>query len=204
MFAKDYRDFARKKLSGKWGTMALISLVEGLILAAISFTFVGQMLIGGPVALGIAGCSLLVTRGDDVQLQNMFDGFDNFVSSFVLYLTNVLLVFLWSLLLIVPGIIKAYSYAMSMYILKDNPEMTANEARKASMQIMNGQKWKLFCLHFSFIGWVLLSVLTFGILMIWVLPYIRVAEAKFYEELKNNKAEKVEKVKQEDVEIEAK
>jgi len=206
MLAKDFRDNARTKLAGKWGTMALITLIEGLIMGALATTFVGDVLVGGPLALGLAGCSLLVARGGDVKIENMFDGFGNFVSSFVLYLTNALLIFLWSLLLIVPGIIKYYSYSMSTFILKDNPQISANEARKASMQMMNGNKWRLFCLHFSFIGWILLSILTLGILMFWITPYIRVSEAEFYENLKGSKVEKreekePEKVKPEEVEI---
>ena len=204
MLAKDFRENARKKLAGKWGTMALIALIEGLIMGALSITLFGDILIGGPIALGIAGCSLSVARGCDVKLEDMFDGFSNFVSAFVLAFTNGLLIFLWSLLLIVPGIIKSYSYSMSKYILKDNPQMTANQARKASMQMMNGNKWRLFCLHFSFIGWILLSGLTLGILLLWVLPYMRVAEAEFYENLKASnpiETQKPEKVKAEDVEI---
>ena len=208
MLAKDFRDKARERLAGKWSTMALITLIEALIMGALSFTFVGDFLIGGPLALGLASCSLLVARGGDVKLEDMFSGFGNFVTAFVLYLVNALLIFLWSLLLIVPGIIKAYAYSMSTFILKDNPNMTASEARKASIEMMDGHKWRLFCLHFSFIGWILLSALTFGILMFWVLPYMRVSEAAFYENLKGSDSEKKEekepeKVKPEDVEIQA-
>ena len=75
---------------------------------------------------------------------------------------------------------------MSYYILKDNPGMDANEARKASIEMMKGHKWQLFCLEFSFIGWIILSILTFGILTLWVGPYMETAKAAFYEELKAN------------------
>ena len=91
---------------------------------------------------------------------------------------------LWSLLFVIPGIIATYSYSMSFYILRDNPDMDANAARKASIEMMKGNKWKLFCLELSFIGWMLLSMLTFGILLLWVGPYMETAKAAFYEELK--------------------
>ena len=184
MNAKDYREKARESIKGKWNLLALVVLIESLIMGAVSMTFVGEILLAGPLALGIAGITLAVVRGKEIKLENMFDGFGNFVSALLLYLLNTVLIFLWSLLLIVPGIIKAYAYSMSFYVLKDNPNMEANDARKASEQMMYGHKWKLFCLHFSFNGWILLSALTFGILMLWVLPYMRAAEAHFYENLK--------------------
>ena len=75
---------------------------------------------------------------------------------------------------------------MSYYILKDNPNMSGDEARKASIEMMKGHKWELFCLEFSYIGWILLSILTFGILTLWVNPYMEVAKVAFYENLKNS------------------
>ena len=75
---------------------------------------------------------------------------------------------------------------MTFYILKEHPEMTATEAITESRRIMLGNKWRLFCLDFSFIGWYLLSCLTFGILLIWVLPYHEAAHAAFYDSIKND------------------
>ena len=72
---------------------------------------------------------------------------------------------------------------MSYYILIDNPGLSANEARKRSMAMMRGNKWRLFCLDFSFIGWIVLCVLTFGILVFWVAPYQEAARAEFYQDL---------------------
>ena len=204
MVAKDYRNAAREKLAGKWNFMALITLIESLIVGALSFTFVGSLLIAGPLTLGIVGCTLALVRQQDFKLENMFDGFGNFVTAFVLYLVNSLLIFLWSLLFVIPGIMKTYSYAMSMFILKDNPNMSASEARKASIEMMNGHRWQLFCLHFSFIGWYLLSCLTFGILLFWVIPYVNAATAEFYENLKGPKVEaKPAEKKEEPAEIQA-
>ena len=72
---------------------------------------------------------------------------------------------------------------MTYYILADNPSMTANDARRKSMDIMRGNKWRLFCLQLSFIGWLLLCVLTLGILTLWISPYIQTATAAFYEDI---------------------
>ena len=203
MVAKDYRNAAREKLAGKWNFMALIALIESLIVGALSFTFIGSFLIAGPLALGVTGCTLALVRRKDFKLENMFDGFGNFVTAFVLYLVNAVLICLWSLLLYIPGIMKAYSYSMSMFILKDNPNMSASEARKASIEMMQGHRWQLFCLHFSFIGWILLSMLTFGILMFWVMPYMNAATAEFYENLKGPKAEEKPAEKKEEQPAEA-
>ena len=93
-------------------------------------------------------------------------------------------IFLWTLLLIVPGIIMSYAYAMTPYIMKDNPEMGAMECIKKSKAMMNGYKWKLFLLDLGFIGWILLACITFGIYGLWLTPWMQTSRAKFYEELK--------------------
>ncbi|MDE7216455.1 MAG: DUF975 family protein, partial [Clostridia bacterium] len=112
-----------------------------------------------------------------------FDGFKYFARSLVLYITNNILIALWSLLFVIPGVIKYCSYSMSYFILLDNPEMSANDARKKSMEMMDGNKWRYFCLQLSYIGWGLLCVLTFGILTLWVSPSMRTATAFFYQSL---------------------
>ncbi len=77
----------------------------------------------------------------------------------------------------------SYAYSMSWFILADDPNIPANEARKRSIEMMRGNKWRLFCLDFSFIGWILLSILTFGILLFWIMPYMQTARAEFYQDL---------------------
>jgi uncharacterized membrane protein len=89
------------------------------------------------------------------------------------------------LLLVIPGIVAAYRYSMSFYILSDNPQLSAQEAMNESKRMMNGYKGKLFCLHFSFIGWSILCVLTIGIGFLWLVPYMQASIANFYENLKN-------------------
>ena len=186
MKAKDYRQSAWKSLGGKWGVCVLAFLIFDLISGACAGgTYVGVgaiigLIIMGPITLGTSIIALNVARDKDVEVGMLFKGFNDFTRSLVLYITNNILIALWTLLFFIPGIIKTFSYSMSYYILIDNPNLTANEARKKSMALMKGNKWRLFCLEFSFIGWLLLSLLTFGILMFWVAPYMEVARAKFY------------------------
>ena len=91
--------------------------------------------------------------------------------------------FLWSLLFVIPGIVAGYSYAMTGYILAEHPELTASEAIEQSKQMMSGNRFRLFCLQFSFIGWDLLCALTLGIGNLWLRPYKQAAEAAFYREV---------------------
>ena len=93
---------------------------------------------------------------------------------------------LWTLLFIIPGIIKSFEYAIIPYLLADDPEISSKDAFKKAKQMMNGNKWRLFKLEFSFIGWTLLCVLTLGIGAAFLIPYVNAATAEFYVELKNN------------------
>lgn len=90
---------------------------------------------------------------------------------------------MWSLLLLIPGIVKSYSYAMTSYILADNPALSPSEAIRQSELIMKGNKMRLFCLHFSFLLWSLLSVMTLGIGFLWLTPYMNASTAAFYREV---------------------
>ena len=181
--AKEFRQTAWGKLRGKWGQMALSAFIYSLIMGACSALTVGTvalLLLSGPMTLGLTLLALNAARGEDVSVNRLFDGFKNFGSAVWLHISNGLLIFLWTLLLIVPGIIKTFSYALSFHVLKDHPELSANEARKRSMVLMSGNKWRLFCLRFSFIGWWLLCLLTLGILSFWITPYQNTAIAEFY------------------------
>lgn len=184
--AKDYRHIAWNKLHGKWGTMAgatfLLALFMG-ICSALSIIFIGgiaTLLLSGAFTLGMATLTLDTARMQKVKIDYLFRGFKNYGASFLLNLLCLLFIFLWTLLLIIPGIIKVYSYSMSFFILADEPDLPANQARKKSMQIMRGNKWRLFCLDLSFIGWWLLGILTLGILFFWIIPYRNTAHAEFY------------------------
>ena len=145
-----------------------------------SILSIAVFIVLGPLTIGLSTIGLNVARDKDVELGMLFKGFSDFGRSFVLYLINNIFIMLWSFLFIIPGIIKSFAYSMSYYILIDNPSMSANDARKKSIEMMKGNKWRLFCLYFSFIGWFLLCIITLGILSFWVSPYLEVAKAKFY------------------------
>ncbi len=194
LYAKDLRAIARQKMDNSWSgpvwsTFALITLVYSLILGGAGAVTGGIviLLLSGPLALGMVQVSMKIMRGKRIEFGNLFDGYKDFSRAFLLALLNDIFVCLWSLLFIIPGIVKSYAYAMSYYILADNPQMSANEARKRSIELMKGNKWRLFCLQFSFFGWNLLTLLTFGILDFWITPYKQVATAAFYEEIMREK-----------------
>lgn len=189
MLAKDFRARAWQKLTGNWGIMLLICLLYSIFLALLSYTFVGTLILGGPLMVGLVSAVLALVRTGNSRVELLFDGFkDNISKSIVAYLLYTVYLIGWSLLFVIPGVVKSYSYAMTFYLLRDNPSLTPTEAITRSREIMNGNKWRLFCLHFSFIGWILLSLVTCGIGMLFVLPYMQVAQAEFYESIKGEDA----------------
>ena len=188
MKARDFRAKAWAACKGNWGVAILSIIIVGVIGGICGvIPAVGSLItlvITGPLTLGLATVFSNLIKGEKAEIVNVFDGFKNFVNSFLLYILISIFTFLWSLLFVIPGIVMTYAYSMSFFILKDNPELSANEARKQSIEMMRGNKWRLFCLDFSFIGWALLSILTFGILMLWVTPVMEASHAAFYESLK--------------------
>jgi uncharacterized membrane protein len=147
-----------------------------------------QFVLGGPVMLGLKTFFLKLDRRQPAKFDDLFSQFDNFGNGFLLALLTGIFVFLWTLLLIVPGIIAAYSYAMAPYLMADDPKLGAMDAIRASKQMMKGHKSRLFWLNLSFIGWALLSALTLGIGYLWLTPYIEATTACFYNELKSDTA----------------
>lgn len=184
MFARDFRQKAWAALRGKWGAAILTFVVWGLIMGAAGCTVVGAVLLAGPMTVGFAVVMLNLHRKDRIDINDLFSGFNNFGNALVLGVLTAVFTALWSLLFVVPGIIASYSYSMAPYILIDHPEMSGNEAIKASKELMRGNKWRLFCLDFSYIGWILLCCLTFGILTLWVSPSMYASRAAFYEEIR--------------------
>jgi len=181
MNSKQIRANAWENLTGTYGIALLISFIGSLIISTLSIAWPFGLLVLGPVAIGLAFSFLKIARGVTVEVSDLFFGFENcFLNAFLLALLTGLFTFLWSLLLIVPGIIKALSYSMAPYILADNPDMDAMDTIKASQTLMKGNKWRLFCLYFSFIGWALLATCALGIGIILLMPYIEAAKAEFY------------------------
>jgi uncharacterized membrane protein len=186
MTSRDYRHQAWASLSGRWGSAILITIVAAIATGVASCIPFGSLLISGLVGVGMAGVMMSFIRGEDTDLARLFDGCQvNFVNNLLAGILQSLFVALWSLLFIIPGIIKGYAYSATFYLLKEHPEMTAMEALNESQRLMNGNKMRLFCLDLSFLGWYLLSIVTFGIALIWVMPYHEAARAAFYEDIKN-------------------
>ena len=140
-----------------------------------------------PLAVGyINSMRVLLETGDNRLTNNSFSlGFGNWLHVVWGMILSTIYIFLWTLLLIIPGIIKSYSYALTPYILVEHPEMSANEAIEESMRLMDGHKFDLFYLQLSFIGWAILSILSLGLGFFWLIPYQMTAQAAFYRDIKN-------------------
>lgn len=189
--ASELRAEAREALKGMWGSSAVMTFVYFVLTSAASAAISTLVpFLGGivaslallPMAYALNIAFLRLFRKDPQELGYLFQEFNSRVYS-TLILTTVY-TWLWSLLLIIPGIIKAYSYSMTYYVLEDNPELSNNAAIEESMRMMDGHKWELFWLHLTFIGWALLCILTLCIGFIWLIPYMQTAQAAFYENLK--------------------
>ena len=127
----------------------------------------------------------LLQSGDDRLTSNMFQvAFKNYWHKVWGMFLMYVFIFLWSLLFLIPGIVKAFSYAMTPYILEEKPELSANEAIDHSRAMMKGHKFDLFWLYLSFIGWGILCLFTLGIGFLWLTPYMNTAVAAFYEDVK--------------------
>lgn len=182
-------------LRDKWGQAALTSLViyvayiVVLVLSALVplLGLVVVLLAFSVLIIGYQFIFLDVYRGKGtVDAKTVFEPIHNYGRYLGGFLLMCIYVFLWSLLLYIPGIIKMFSYSMTFYIMRDNPEMSGEQAIRRSMEMMKGHKMELFLLSLSFIGWILLCIITLGIGYLWIYPYMFTAHAAFYEELKKD------------------
>ena len=142
-----------------------------------------SFIIGGTVQLGYTRFLLNQHDGNPYELNDLFSQFDRFSDGFVQRFLRGLYVSLWSLLFIIPGIIASYSYAMTPFLMAENPDLRPSEAISLSKDMMDGHKGELFALDLSFFGWILLCVLTLNIGNLWLNPYRNAAYAAFYREL---------------------
>ena len=134
------------------------------------------------VSVGFAIFTLHVSRDEKAEFGNLFDGFGLFFRVLWLGILEGLLIFLWSLLLVVPGIVAAYRYRQALYLLLDHPERSAWQCLRESSALMSGHKWELFVLDLSFLGWAMLSAM-FAPVSIWLDPYRAITNAGFYNRL---------------------
>ena len=180
----ELKNRAKQSLSGNWGAAIIGLIIYGVIISLLSSTGIGSF-VTGLVAVGYISLYLGILRRTSPGFESCISAItENIGTKFIATLLVSLYTFLWSLLFIIPGIIKSYSYAMTPYILLDRPELSPTEAIKESEKMMNGHKMDLFILDLSFIGWILLSMLTCGILILYVEPYMMATKAAFYLELK--------------------
>lgn len=191
--ASEYRRRAREALEGNifgntWLFMVLVVLVTGAILGVSGIIFIGPLLLIGPISIGICSYTLHVVRNTEKKnkIDPLLDGFRGSVGNSILVgLLATIFTALWSLLFVIPGIVKAIAYSQCYFIALEHPEYDANTCITESRKMMNGHKWEYFCLQFSFIGWMIVGSFCLGVGTLWVSAYMNAANAAFYEDLKN-------------------
>ncbi|MCR5186886.1 MAG: DUF975 family protein [Clostridia bacterium] len=148
--------------------------VLGKILFAVVNTF---------LSLGMTSYFLKISRGEDVKIEELWSKGKLLPKAIVVGIIRSVVVFVGCLAFIIPGIILSFGYTLTTYLLIDNPDMEILDVLKNSRTMMKGNKWRYFCLVISFIGWFLLLIPTFGLLSLWLLPYVDVACCAFYNNL---------------------
>ena len=181
---KELKAAAKEQINGNIATYFGLNIVLGLILSISSVSFVGPLVLAGPLQLGLVLFMMEVVRKGKGEFGTGFKGFNNFGASFIAGLLMTVFICLWTLLLYIPGIIAAFRYSMTFYILADNPELSGYDAIKKSKEMMVGHKWELFVLLLSFFWWYILGIITFGLAYIYVQPYIDATMVNYYEKLK--------------------
>lgn len=158
--------------------IALIQTAAGSVLPGI-----GMILVLGPLEYGKRYMFLKQARdGQPMQLGDMFRGFqDDFGGTLLIGFLTGLFTALWSLLFVIPGIVKYYAYSMAYYVKADHPDYNWKACVDESRRLMNGHKWEKFVLDLSFIGWSLVGSLCLGVGTLWVTPYVYATEAQFYD-----------------------
>ncbi len=191
----EYRARARAALGENIFSAAwLMSLVVVLISVIPSFVaeipfvgFIAFFIVSGPLQIGVSSYYLKLTRNGEADPGTVFDGFkNNFGDHILLEIMRCVFVFLWTLLFIIPGIVKTYAYSMAYYIKNDHPEYSWKQCLDESQRIMRGNKWRLFCLQLSFIGWIIVGLLCLGVGTYWVNAYMCASQAEFYNNIKDN------------------
>lgn len=151
---------------------------------------IATIIIGGAVTLGYAKFNLNLVDRREARFEDLFSQFNRIGAGFCMQFLRGLFIFLWALLFIIPGIIASYRYSMTPYIMAEHPEYGALDAIGYSKEMMVGNKWRLFCMQISFIGWFFLCLLTLGIGLLWLNPYIEAANAAFYRDVSQNYAQR--------------
>ncbi len=189
----ELKESAKRQLQGKYKDAIILILLMTLI--SYAATFVGGLLgvlapvvalvVSGLIGFGYTSYFLKISRGETPTYKELFARTDLLVPYILITLLVGVFTFLWSLLLIIPGIIASFAYSMVYFVALDHPELSASEVLKKSKQIMDGHKLDYFILILSFTGWIILALFTFGLLYLWLLPYMEVTYANFYNQIKD-------------------
>ena len=188
--ASDFYHFAQSLFDGQLDLSQLNDIVRPFsgIAAALGGLFaaygIAMFIIGSAVELGYDKFNLTMFENPAApKIETIFSRFAYFGNALLLRLLMFVKILLWTLLFIIPGIVAAYRYSMAPYIMAESPDLSATETIERSKQLMAGNKWRLFCLDFSFIGWWLLSAFTGGIGGVFLRPYTKAASTAFYLDL---------------------
>ena len=215
MYRDEIKEIGKEQFKSNYWNCVLVLLLTGAVLSLITWLSGGghaiqtisergnvtvsvranagsllALLLFGPLTIGTNYFFIKNAQDerDELSVTTPFSqAFQNYPRKLGGSLWMGLFVFLWSLLLVIPGIIKAFSYSMTPYILADCPKVKARDALKISMDMMEGHKWEAFVLLLSFIGWILLSLLTFGLAAVfYVTPYMRSTMAVYYQQVRED------------------
>ena len=201
---KSLKSEAKRQLTNRWTlavcTILVANILTGLLTSnkkllennlgylSISFSLL-YLILGGVITAGKCRFLLNMTLDkDSAMFTDLFSQFNIFLKTLALNLLVTLITALGFIFLIIPGIVIAYMYSQAFYILVENPEMDVTDCMAASRKLMVGHKWELFYLHLTFIGWLLVGVLTFGIAYLWINPYFDLTCANYYLSIKSNQA----------------
>lgn len=175
---------AKQQLTGKWVNVAIGSLIYLVLIGIAGSTSLLELVVYGPLTFGYYLYLACIVDTGVNNFNLLFKGLERFVDTLIAGLIISLAVGVGLILLIVPGIIVACGFAMTFFIMVDDPNISGMDAMQQSWNMMKGQKWNYFCLCFRFIGWILLSVLTCGIGFIFLQPYIVTTSQNFYRKLR--------------------
>lgn len=178
---------AKINLSGCLGRCALATLIYVAIMGIVSCSYIGELILFGPMTLGyVIYIVKICRRREPVTFKTLFDGFRQFSQALIAGLIYSLAVSVGLFFLIIPGIIVGLGFALTFPIMSDEPGISGMDALQQSWVMMRGHKWQLFCLGFRFIGWWVLSVLSLGIGFLWLYPYMTASLIGFYNVLKQD------------------
>ena len=180
---------AREQLGGgifnnNWLLAVVSVLVFSAIMSVTSTTFFLPLLLLGPLGVGLTEVFKNNKRFGIVKIEGLFSGFTkDFTGTLLLGILTNVFIFLWSLLLVIPGIVKAYEYSMAYYLKSEHPDWDWRRCLEESKALTNGHKMELFILDLSFVGWHIIGALCFGVGSLWVEAYRHQTFVNFYEEL---------------------